>query len=85
LNLYGTGGSPEYVLKVFVEGQGASAVYDPTAGAPIAAPGAIAAITLSSGSLTSQPTGEARFFVVVEAYIDAGEAILTSRPYVIFS
>jgi hypothetical protein len=85
LNLYGTGAGPEYVLKVFVDGQGASAVYDPTAGAPIAAPGTISAITVSSGSLASQPLGEARFFVVVEAHIDAGEAILTSRPYVIYS
>ena len=85
LNLFGTGASAEYVLKVFVDGQGASPVYDPTAGTPIAAPGAISTIAVSSGSLASQPIGQARFFVVVEAFIDSGETIFASRPYVKFS
>jgi len=85
LNLYGTGGGPDYVLKVFADGSGATPVYDPTAGTPIAAPGTIATLTVGSGSITTQPTGQARFFVVVEAHIDASEAIFASRPYIKYS
>jgi len=80
----GTGASPEYLALVYVEGSGASPVYDPTSGTPIAAPGPLGTVSIGSGSLSAQPNGDLRFFVVVEAYVDASEAVLISNPYVTF-
>jgi len=76
----GTGASPQYVLKVYAEGSGATPVYD--SGAPVTAPALYTEVTITSGMLSGQPAGLGRFFVVVEAYIDAGEALLFSRPFV---
>lgn len=76
----GAGASPSYVLKVYADGFGAVPVYD--SGAPVAAPAGYTEVTVTSGMLSNQPAGTGRFFVVVEAYVDAGEALLFSRPFV---
>lgn len=85
LGVKGTGASPEYLIRVYVEGSGASAVYDPTSGTPIAAPGSLTTVSIGSGALSAQPTSALRFFVVVEAHIDASEAVFASNPYVTFA
>jgi hypothetical protein len=75
----GAGASPEYRLKIYAEGSGAVAVYD---SGLTAAPGAYTEVTVSAVMMSAQPTGLKRFFIVVEAYIDAGETLLFSRPFV---
>ena len=75
----GTGASSEYRLKVFVEGQGATPVFDSTL---TAAPGSRTVVTVLKGALSDQPTGEKRFYVVVEAHIDSGETLRVGRPLV---
>lgn len=82
IKLKGSGASPEYVLKVYAEGSGATPVYDPTSGTPIAASGTLGTVVIPAGSLSGQPTGNRNFFVVVEAYVDAAEIMYASRPYV---
>lgn len=85
LNLSGSGAGPDYLALVYVDGSGGTPVYDPSSGTPIAAPGVLAATTILGASLSAQPTGQARFFVVIEAYIDAGETIFVSNPFVTFA
>ena len=75
----GLGASPTYRLKIYAEGSGAVPVYD--SGLTVA-PGVYTEVTVSAVMMTAQPTGLKRFFVVVEAYIDAGETLLFSRPFV---
>lgn len=74
----GLGASPQYRLKVYAEGSGAVPVYD--SGLTLA-PGAYTEVTVTAGMMSAQPTGLRRYFVVVEAYIDAGETLLFSRPF----
>jgi len=73
----GVGASPQYTLKVYAEGTGQ--VY--TSGL-IPAPGVPTLVSKTNLDLSAQPTGQKRFFVVVETAIDAGEAVLVSRPFV---
>jgi len=75
----GAGTSPQYNLKVYAEGSGASAVY--TSGLT-AAPGTITTVSIPATSLSAQPTGTGKFFVVVEASIDLSETVYASRPFV---
>ncbi len=82
VGIKGAGGTPEYLLKVFVEGSGATPVYDPTSGTPIAAPGTLGVTTIAAGALSAQPLGSRRFFVVVEAHVDVAETVFASRPFV---
>jgi hypothetical protein len=84
-NLKGSGAGPDYVTKVYEEGSGNTPIYDPTSGTPIAAPGTLGAFSITGGSLTTQPSGDAVFFVVIEAHIDAGETIFVSNPFVTFA
>ena len=80
LFIKGTGASPQYNLKVYAEGSGATPVF--TSGLTTA-PGVSTAVTVLAGSLSAQPTTNKRFFVVIEAFIDASESVSVSRPYVI--
>lgn len=75
----GEGTSPQYQIKVFVEGQADTPVYDSTL---TAAPGSRTVLTISAGSLSAQPTGERRYHVLVEAYLDASETLYVGRPFV---
>lgn len=77
LALVGNAGA-QYQVKVYVEGSGASQVYTPSA--LTAAPLTRTVITISAGDLSAQPTGEGRYFVVVEATLDAGEELRVGRP-----
>jgi len=72
-------GTGEYQIKVFVEGSGASNVY--TSSALTAAPGARTLISLTDADLSSQPSGERRYHVVVEATLDASEVLRVGRPF----
>jgi hypothetical protein len=82
VKIKGSGASPEYVLRVYAEGSGATPVYDPTSGTPIAAPGTLGTVTIPASSLSAQPISGRVFHVVVEAYIDTGETVFSSLPYV---
>jgi hypothetical protein len=77
--LKGTGTSPQYHIQVYVDGT-IGPVYDSglqAAPATVSPP-----ITIFGPSLSAQPTGDKHFAVVVQAFIDAGEAILVGRPTV---
>ena len=76
--LVGNLAAAQYQVKVYVEGSGATQVYTPSA--LTAAPVTRTVITINSGDLSAQPTGEKRFFVVVEATLDAGEELRVGRP-----
>jgi hypothetical protein len=76
-NVKGIGASPQYTLKIYAEGTGQ--VF--TSGL-IAAPGVATLVAKTDLDLSAQPTGQKRFFVVIEAAIDIGEAVLVSRPFV---
>jgi len=80
VNLLGVGASPEHRIKVYAEGSGAVPVYDslqvPTALVPTE-------VIITAGMFTGpQPIGLKRYHVVVEAFIDAGEEVHVSMPFV---
>tara|TARA_R100001244_G_scaffold25113_2_gene25392 strand:+ start:58088 stop:59689 length:1602 start_codon:yes stop_codon:yes gene_type:complete len=75
-----TGPTPEYLIKIYAEGSGATPVY--TGILTPEATGSRIVITLTDTNLSSQPTGERRFFVVVEAHIDSGEELYVGTPFV---
>jgi len=77
----GTGASPQYRLYVYAENSGGSAaqVYD---SGLTAAPGTLTETLLTSGDLSSQPLSSKRYHVLVEAYLDNGEDLFVSRPFV---
>lgn len=75
------GPTPQYQIKVFVEGSGASNVYTGSALTPETTGNRIV-VTLTDSDLSAQPTGEKRFFVVVEAHLDAGEELRVGTPFV---
>lgn len=73
-------GTGDYALKVYVEGAvTANPVYD--SGIQVA-PGSRTVLALTELDLTEQPTGEKRYYVVVEAFIDNGENVRVGRPFV---
>jgi hypothetical protein len=74
----GTAGS-QYQLKVFSEGSGATPVYDSTL---LVAPVSRTVLTLDDTDIGTQPTGEGRYHVVVEATLDAAEILRVGRPLV---
>jgi len=75
------GPTPQYQIKVYVEGSGASNVYTGSALTPETT-GVRSIVTLTDSDLSAQPTGEKRFFVVVEASLDAGEELRVGTPFV---
>lgn len=79
INIFGAGASPEYRLLVYAEGSGAVPVFD---SGVLPAPGAPTETVVLAGGLSAQPVGQKRFAVVVEAYIDAGEEVRCSFPFV---
>jgi hypothetical protein len=74
------GPSPEYQVKVYVEGSGAVPVY--TGALTAETTGLRSLISISEGDLSAQPTGEKRYFVVVEATLDPGEELRVGTPFV---
>lgn len=74
------GPTPQYQIKVYVEGMGNTPVFT----GPLTAEttGLRSVITITEGDLTDQPTGEKRFFVVVEATLDNGEELRVGNPFV---
>jgi hypothetical protein len=79
ISIRGTGASPQYQLKIYAEGSGAVAVYD---SGLLAAPGTLTETLLTDLDLSSQPTGDKRYHVVVEVTIDSGETVEITRPFV---
>ncbi len=79
VNIYGVGASPQYRLKVYAEGSGATPVYDSGLLAASASP---VQTDIIGGALSAQPVSQKRFVVVVEAYLDAGEELHVSYPFV---
>jgi len=75
------GPTPQYQVKVYVEGSGATNVYTASALTPEIT-GNRTLITLTDADLSAQPTGERRYFVVVEAHLDAGEELRVGTPFV---
>ena len=74
------GPTPEFLVKIFVEGSGAVPVYV----GPLTpeTTGARVVFAVTEGDLSAQPTVDKRFFVVVEAYLDAGEELRVGTPFV---
>jgi len=77
VNIIGTGASPQYHLKVYAEGTGL--VYD---SGLQPAPLTLTELLVTGGMLSAQPTTMKRFHVVVESFIDAGESVAVSYPFV---
>ena len=73
----GSSTSAQYRILVYVEGQGASSVYDSTL---TACPATRTVLTINSFS--ANPTGEKRYHVKVEAHLDTGEILYVGRPRV---
>lgn len=73
-------GTVRYNFKIYAEGSGATPVY---ASGPITPPGAAAQVAVTSSSLSAQPTGSKKFFVVIEATaMENGESVSVSKPFV---
>jgi hypothetical protein len=70
----------QYQIKVYVDGQGASNQYG--ASALTAAPTSRTLITLTDADLSNDPSGEKRYFIVVEATLDVGEWLRVGYPFV---
>ena len=79
ISFSGAGASPQYHLKVYAEGFGATPVFD--SGLTVA-PGATSELTIPAASLSGQPSVQGRYHVVVEAFLDAGETLNMSLPFV---
>jgi len=75
------GETGDYQIKVYVEGQGNSNVYAPSALTP--APGVRTVATIADTDLNFQPGTEKRFFLVVEATLDVAETLRVGRPFVV--
>lgn len=74
------GPTPEYLIKVYAEGSGATPVYTGSLTSEITGNRIVATIT--DADLNAQPSGEKRFFVVVEAHLDSGEELYVGTPFV---
>lgn len=74
----GVGASPSYDLKVYAEGT----VGPVFATGVTPAPGSATKVTIAGAGFSAQPTISRRYFIVLEAFIDAGEEVLVSRPFV---
>jgi hypothetical protein len=73
-------GTGDYALKVYVDGAITSnPVYD--SGIQVA-PASRTVLTVTDLDLPEQPTGEGRYFVVIEAFVDAGENVRVGLPFV---
>lgn len=72
-------GTATYDLKIYAEGSGATPVY---ASGPTTPPASSTQVVVPSASLSAQPTGTKRFFVVVEAALGVSEELYVSRPFV---
>jgi hypothetical protein len=73
-------GTVTYNLKIYAEGSGAVPVFASGATTPLVPS---TAVTVLGPSLSAQPTGTKRFFVVVEAETMAnGEEVSVSKPFV---
>ena len=73
-------GTVQYQVKVYAEGSGGTPVYTSVAATP---PASITQIAITSTSLSAQPTGSGRYFVVVEATaMENTEEVLVSKPFV---
>lgn len=70
----------QYQVKLYVDGSGATQKLTPSA--LTAAPTVWTKLTFSSGDFAAQPTGDGRYFIVVEATLDTGEILYVGRPYV---
>jgi hypothetical protein len=80
IGIKGALGLPDYKIKVYAEGSGGTPVYD---SGLLLAPVSLTETTILDSSLSAQPTGSKRFFVVVEAHLAvAGEVLYVSYPYV---
>jgi hypothetical protein len=71
-------GTGEYNLKIYAEGA-SNPVYT-TGLSPVSASRNV--LNIPSASLSEQPIGEGRYFVIIEATIDSGENIRVGLPYV---
>lgn len=78
VNIIGTGASPQYHLQVYAEGT-VGTVYD---SGLQPAPGVLTELVVLAASLSAQPTGSKRYHVVVQSFIDTGEAVSVSAPFV---
>jgi len=73
-------GTVTYNLKVYAEGSGGTPVF---ASGAITPPASSTLVTIAAASLSAQPTGSKRFYVVVEAEtMAAGEEVSVSKPFV---
>jgi hypothetical protein len=76
----GSAANVGYRIRVYVDGQGSSAVYD--SGSQNTTDANRFLTSLTDANLTSQPTGEKRFFVDVLVTADSSEILYVGRPYV---
>jgi hypothetical protein len=70
----------QYQVKVYVDGQGSSQVY--SLSALESAETSRTKTLITSSELNYQPTGDGRYFIVVEATLDTGELLYVGRPFV---
>jgi len=80
----GSSASAQYQIKVYTEGNGNTNQY--SASSLTAAPTSRTLVTLTDTDITNHPdvggSDEGRFFVVVEAHLDASEILYVGRPFV---
>lgn len=75
----GSIGTAQYRIFVYTEPNGLVDQYPANPGVQNA-PGARTVTTIPT--VSTDPTGEKRFYIVVEAYVDAGETLYVGRPFV---
>jgi len=79
MNIMGVGATPRHKLLIYAEGSGATAVYD---SGLVPSPVAPTEYVITAAMMSAQPLVQKRFHVVVEAYIDSGEVVKCSLPFV---
>jgi len=80
LAIKGNLATAQYQVKLYVDGSGATQKLTPSA--LTFAPTSRTKLIYSASDFSAQPTGDGRYFIVVEATLDTGEILYVGRPYV---
>ena len=76
-------GTGLYNLKIYVEGATTlNPVYETSPTSPVAAPANRSVLVLTNLDLSTQPSGERKYYVVIEAFMGTGKSIRVGLPYI---
>lgn len=76
-------GTGSYKLKIYGEDTSTdNIIFENGVSGPLTAPTARTVVLVAEGDFSSMPRGEGRYYVVIEAFLEAGEDIYVGLPFV---